>query len=276
MEHVQEAGEVDIQMAEQNIRKYINLALESSDALMLTSHLNLKHRSIWQHSMNVTVLAIQLGQYLNFNEKQLIIIGLCGLFHDIGSLLISKEMFDEHHNRIELMRSHTILGRDILLSCESPWSETVAEVAYSHHEHLNGSGFPRGLSGDQISTYTRMISIIDIYDNLTNTVSTKQPLTHYQAIEKLQTHQDTHLDADLIESFNQCLSTYPVGTMLELNTGEIAVVVEENPQHKLKPKIRLLSKTGNVIPSKKIIDLADDSFQSADCLYEIKAIYHAK
>jgi HD-GYP domain-containing protein (c-di-GMP phosphodiesterase class II) len=269
---VKEGESINMLIAEQAIHDCMLSALRSPDALLLASHLYKKHFAIWGHSMRVSILAISLGRCLNLSEDELMILGLCGMLHDIGALLISKEMLEEEDNKIELMQSHTILGRDILLSCSGEFSEIVAEVAYSHHEYLNGTGFPRGLKNEQISAYTRIITIIDMYVTLTTDGVNDKGLTHYEAILTLLENTDTHLDEVLVDSFSQCIGTYPVGCFVEMNTGEVGIVVEENSEQKLKPKIMLVTTDDKKPRPDYLINLA--ALKDEESLYAINAIVH--
>ena len=270
---VKEGESINMLIAENAIHDCMLSALRSPDALLLASHLYKKHITIWEHSMKVCVLAISLGRYLNLSDDELMTLGLCGMLHDIGSLLISKEMLEESNYAIEKMESHTILGRDILLSCNGEFNDIVAEVAYSHHEYLNGTGFPRGLKNEQISAYTRMVTIIDLYVTLTTDSVNNKALTHYEAMLVLLENADTHhLDEVLVDSFIQCLGTYPVGCFVEMNTGEVGIVVEENPEQKLKPKIMLVTTDDKKPRPDYLLDLA--ALRDTEMLYEITAIVH--
>jgi HD-GYP domain-containing protein (c-di-GMP phosphodiesterase class II) len=271
MSNVKEGETLDMLIAEHAIHDCMLSALRSPDALLLASHLYKKHQSIWEHSMKVSVLAISLGRCLNLSDDELMTLGLCGMLHDIGALLISKEMLEEADNKIEMLQSHTLLGRDILLSCSGEFSETVAEVAYNHHEYLNGTGFTRGLRGKEISAYTRIITIIDLYVTLTS--DTSKSMSHYEAILSLLEHTDVlHLDEVLVDSFSQCIGTYPVGCFVEMNTGEIGIVVEENAEQKLKPKIILVTTDNKKLRPDYLINLA--ALKNEEMLYQIAAIVH--
>lgn len=272
MNTVKEGESINMLIAENAIHDCMLSALRSPDALLLASHLYKKHLAIWEHSMRVSVLAISLGRCLNLSDDELMTLGLCGMLHDIGVLLISKEMLEEVDNKIEMMQSHTILGRDILLSCSGEFTETVAEVAYSHHEYLNGTGFPRGLKNEQISAYARIITIIDMYVTLTTDSANDKGLTHYEAILTLLENTDTHLDEVLVDSFSQCIGTYPVGCFVEMNTGEVGIVVEENPEQKLKPKIMLVTTDDKKTRPDYLINLA--ALKDEENLYAITAIVH--
>jgi HD-GYP domain-containing protein (c-di-GMP phosphodiesterase class II) len=155
-------------------------------------------------------------------------------------------------------------------------AEVAAQVAYCHHERLDGSGFPRGLQGAQISAYTRMISIINVYDNLTATKPGKKPLTHYDAMTVLLENAGTQFDATLVDSFNRCIGTYPVGCVVEMSSGEIAMVVEENEVQRLRPKVMLLTNPDKEKIPKKVVNLAALEFKGDADAYFIKAIVDAE
>jgi HD-GYP domain-containing protein (c-di-GMP phosphodiesterase class II) len=278
MSHVKHGGVVDIIMAKHAVYDCISSILRSPDAMMLLIRLKSKDYSLWQHSMNVSALAISLGRYLNLHDDELMLLGLSGMFHDIGKLRISSTLLENAKTPKELtgiLNSHTTVGRDILLDCMGQLAEVAAQVAYSHHEYLDGSGFPRGLQGAQISDYTRMISIVNIYDNLTSNRVGKKALTHYDAMTVLLDKAGSQLDATLVDSFNRCIGTYPVGCVVEMSSGEIAMVVEENLDQRLRPKVLLLTNHEKVKIPKKVVNLADSEFTSADESYFIKAIVDA-
>lgn len=270
---VKEGGTIDILIARQTIYDCMTSVLRSPDAMQLVMRLKSKHHSSWQHGMNDAVLAISFGRYLNLQSSELITLGLCGLLHDIGNLRISKQALQDSENKKQLLRSHTLLGRDILLNCPGELGKTVAEVAYSHHERLDGSGFPRGLLGKQISPYTRMISIVDVYNSLTNDAKPeKESLTHYDAISLMLKKSDSQFDETLLNAFHQCIGAYPVGCLVEMNSGEIAMVVEVHEELKLKPKVMLLTSANKNPCVKKVINLVENNITSDGNIYFIKGI----
>jgi putative nucleotidyltransferase with HDIG domain len=268
----QDASMIDGQVAESAIQDCMSSVLRSPDAMLLAMKLKGKHHSTWQHCMNVSMLAMNLGRFLNIADEELVTLGLCGMFHDIGNLLISKEELDKAGDKRELIRSHTTLGGDFLSKSGKPLNGEVAEVAYSHHENLDGSGFPRGLKGDQITPYTRIITIVDLYDTLTSDKTNRKGLSHYEAMIKILKEVEAgHLDKMLVDSFNQCIGTYPVGCFVEMNSGEIGVVVEENPEQRLKPIVMLLTTPDKQERPKQLVNLAKASFDGKANTYAIKS-----
>jgi HD-GYP domain-containing protein (c-di-GMP phosphodiesterase class II) len=247
--------------------------LRSPDAMLLAITQEEKQHTLWQQGMNVSVLAISLGRHLNLADEELVTLGLCGMFHDMGMLLISKDDLEKTSDRRELIHSHTLLGGDFLSKCPGQLSHAVAKVAYSHHENLDGSGFPLGLADKDITSYTRIISIASLYNTLTTDTPSRKALSHYAAMAELfKEAEKKHLDKTLVNSFNQCIGTYPIGCYVEMNTGEIGVVVEANIEQRLKPIIMLLTTPDKKERPRQLINLAKASFDGKVNTYSIKSI----
>lgn len=274
---VKEGGNIDGEMAEQAVHDCMESMLRSPDAMMLTMNLKGKHLTTWHHCMNVSVLAISLGRHLNVKDEDLVTLGLAGMFHDIGTLLIPPEELAKAGDKRELIQSHTTLGYELLAQCSGQLGAVVADVAHYHHENLDGSGFPQGLQDEQISAFTRIISIVDFYDTLTSDkVNGQKGLNHYEAMLQLFKRVSAkHFDENLVQSFNQCIGTYPVGSLVELNSGEIAMVVEENIQYRLKPIVMLLTTADKHPCSKQLINLAKSHIDGRENTYAIKRMVRA-
>lgn len=264
---------IDVAVAEQAIHDCMASALRSPDAMLLAMNLKGKQNTVWQQGMNVAVLAITLGRHLNLADEELVTLGLCGMFHDVGMLLISKEAVEKAADKRELIRSHTRLGKEFLSKCSGQLSGIVADVAYSHHENLDGSGFPRGLKDTEINPYTRIVSIASLYNTLTTDTPSRKGVGHYEAMVVLLNEvEKNHLDKTLVNSFSQCIGTYPVGCYVEMNSGEIGVVVEANPEQRLKPIVMLLTTPDKKERPKELVNLAKATFDGKPNTYSIKSI----
>lgn len=275
---LQDAGTgkpIDSHVATGAVYECMRSILRSPDAMMLMTHLRHKDEYTWHHSMNVCVLAISFGRHLNLRYEELITLGLCGMLHDIGKMRIPSDLLKKpevsHPGERELLRAHTVFGYNILLST-SGISKVVAEVARNHHERLDGKGFPRGLTKDQISPFTRMISIVDKYDSITTDRPHRQGKTHLEAINALIDASATEIDERLVSRFIQCIGIYPAGSIIETHNGEIGIVIEVNQQKKLRPKIVLILNKEKKFQSKRVIDLAGPLYDTPDNPYTIRTI----
>ena len=259
------------------VRCCLDSILKTPDALMLMTSLEEKDTYTFQHSLNICILALGLGKHLSLPREELETIGLCGLLHDIGKIHIADAILnkpglfseDEYLN----MKQHPKLGME-LLKYHSSIKEPVIEAAYSHHERLDGKGYPRGLQGNQISPYAKLIAIIDVYDAMTNDRIYKRGKTHFETIN-LMLEQSVHcLDKTLIEAFIRCLSIYPVGSIVELTNGMVALVVEVNELSKLKPKIILLLDELKQPMPERFVDLQKLEVDSDGQPFVIRTIVH--
>lgn len=274
-EAIKHGKSIDMLAAKYAIKDCMYSLLRSPDSLLLINRLKTKRYSTWQHGVNVSVLAMALGRYLNINDEELTILGLCGMFHDVGELVISKKKLEEAGDRRELLRSHTTFGRDILLNNGGTLADVVADVAYSHHERINGSGFPQGLRDEEISPYAQIIGMVDSYDTMITDKKHAQGMTHYEAMTTLLKQTNITFNINLVNSFNQCIGTYPIGSVVEMNTGELAVVVEDNRIEKLRPKIMLVTTADKQKCDKKVVDLFETRALNDGAAYTIKAIVRA-
>lgn len=276
MEEVKSKGTVDIQIAKTSVRECMYSVLRSPDALLLTTQLKDKDRSSWHHSMNTCVYSISLARHLNLRDDEMLTLGLCGLLHDIGKtripqvILSKKTKLDPDEKAI--MRSHTTLGHNIIMSCPGGLSAVIAETAHNHHERIDGRGYPRGLVGAQISPYTRIVTITNMYDALTTDTPDNKGKTHFEAIDIMLSKSRTHLDETLLKAFIQCIGVFPAGSTIEMNTGEIGIVIEVNQKKKLRPKILLLSDENKKPQQEKIVDLAKPEYLEIENPLTVKTI----
>ncbi len=161
--------------------------------------------------------------------------------------LTSKEM--------EIMKTHTTLGKGILLSTESIEQEVI-DVAYAHHERLNSMGYPQGLADDEITHFTKIVSIVDTYDAITSDRVYQRGRLHLDAIKILVNGRKTEFDDHLVLQFVECIGIYPVGNPVEMTNGEVAMVIESNLSDKTKPKVLLLLDEHKKPQKEKLIDLS--------------------
>ena len=260
-----------VKMAKKAVANCVNSVLNAPDALLWMTQL--KNRDLYtsQHSMNVCILAITLGRQINLTTDQLNIVGLCGMMHDMGKMRVPLDILNKpgklEDGELKIMQSHAEIGWQ-LLSESSEMSREAIDVAHSHHEHVDGTGYPRGLSGEKISLYTRIVAIVDMYDAITSDRVYQKGRTHIDAISIMTKLCDTHLDADLTYKFIECLGIYPPGSLVEMTNGEIAIIVEANPT-RLKPKVLLLLNEHKQPQEERMVDLSKVNADNTGQPYKI-------
>lgn len=279
MEKIAMGGGIDSKLAKEAVAECVNSVLHSPDAMLWITQLKNKNEYTAQHSMNVCVLAIVLGRHINLSEEDLNIIGLCGMMHDMGKMLIPLEILDKP-GRLELeeakvMQTHTTLGFELLKSSDDMHPSAI-EAAYNHHERLDGKGYCRQISQSAISTFTRMVTIADVYDAMTSDRVYKKGRTHLETTNTMISMGGSQLDTELVVKFIESIGVYPPGCLVELTNGIVAVVIEVNEKAKLRPKIiTLLDEDKNHAPE-QYIDLSNIIKDKRGNIYTIKGMIRAE
>jgi len=194
------------------------------------------------HSTNVTVLSLILGIRIGLSIDQLKQLGYGALLHDIGKTKVPKEILNKSgiltEEEMETMKSHTIWGFEILKSQGFlPYESCL--VALQHHEKLNGTGYPYSLSAKEIHLFSKITAIVDVYDALTSDRPYRDALLPHLALEYLMGGGDTYFDFNLVREFMKFVSIYPIGTMVELNTKEVGIVIKTYPGQSARPVVRV-------------------------------------
>ena len=279
MEKIAKGGGVDTKLAKEAVAECVNSVLHSPDAMLWLSHLKNKDKYTAQHSLNVCVFAIVLGRHLNFSEKALNIAGLCGMMHDMGKMLIPLTILNKpgklEWNELHIMQSHTTLGHELLQSSDNMHPSAI-ETALTHHERLDGRGYPRQIKPSGISDFAKIVTIVDMYDAITSDRIYQQGRTHLEATHVLTNMSGTHLDPTLVIKFIESLGVYPPGCLVEMTNGAIAIVIECNERVKLRPKIIIILDEEKKPVQEQLIDLSQMIKDKRGEVYTIKGIVRAQ
>ena len=278
MEDVCLGKTITVEIAKKAVAQCVDSILQAPDALLWMTQL--KNRDLYtsQHSMNVCILAIALGRQLNLSIKELNNVGLCGMMHDMGKMSVPLEVLNKpgklEPDELKIMQSHPELGWKLLMSSSDMYVGAI-DVAHSHHERLDGTGYPRKLTAQMITPYTRIVAIVDMYDAITSDRVYQKGRTHLDAINIMTSMCGTHLDSGLTYKFIECLGIYPPGCIVEMSNGEIAIVVEANQKKRLKPKIILLLDEDKNPRTERIVDLSKMDLDASGQDYRITKIVKA-
>lgn len=279
MEKVAMGGGIDSKLAKEAVAECVNSVLHSPDAMLWLTQLKNKDEYTAQHSMNVCVLAIVLGRHINLSEKNLNIVGLCGMMHDMGKMLIPLEILNKpgklEVEELKIMQTHTILGSELLKSSNDMHPSAI-DVAANHHERLDGKGYCRKLSKSSISHFTRMVAIVDMYDAMTSDRVYQKGRTHLEAANAMISASGSHLDPALVVKFIESTGVYPPGCLVELTNGMIAMVIEVNEKTKLRPRIITILDEEKNPATEQVIDLSTMIKDKRGNIYTIKGIVRAE
>jgi len=275
MDDIRFGNQLNTEAAKEAVSQCVDQVLESPDTMLLFTQLKHQDEYTSQHSLNVCILSILLARHLKFSKEKLNEIGICGLLHDMGKLKIPLEILNKPgkltEDEAKIMCKHTTLGRNILMSARNVYTGAV-DVAYTHHEQLDGGGYPRGLKAESIPRYARMISLVDAYDAITSDRVYKEGRLHLEAVKILMHARNTHFDASLVLKFIDCIGIYPVGNAVEMHNGEVGVVIEANPANKTRPKVLMLMNVAKQKIDRFILELDQNPVDSVGARYRVQRV----
>ncbi len=223
--------------------------------------LDLRDKETEGHTRRVTELTERLARAMGIGESELVQIRRGALLHDIGKMKVPNEILNKpgalNEYEYTLMKSHVPHGVDILEK-SSGIPRPAIEVARCHHERYSGSGYSGGLKGDEIGMFGMIGGIVDCYDAISSDRAYHTGMSAHAALKKMYEwrHRDFH--PGMVEQFIQCMGIYPIGSVVELNTGEIGVVVTMNRVRRLKPRVALVLQPDYLpVPGSTTVDLMD-------------------
>lgn len=248
-------------LREMDIDAAMDVAGEITDELSLQGDISVNLVSLrtisdytYKHSVNVAVLSVLTGMGLGFKKPMLKELAAAGLLHDIGKINIPPETMEKAgpltEEEYELIKKHSEFGYEKIKNNISISSKTKMGV-YMHHENYNGTGYPMGLSGDQIYLFAKIIHIADVYDAITSERVYKKAQSPGEAVEFLMKNAGTMFQPEFVKAFITYIPVYPKGRNVVLSDGSTAVVVENRQHHTLYPVVRRLS-------DGKTIDLSEN------------------
>lgn len=217
----------------------------------------------FNHSLNVGILALALGQRIGLDRRSLARLGTSGILHDIGKVEISKELINKVQKLTdqewETLKMHSNFGvREILKTRGLDEISMIAiTVAYQHHWNYDGTGYPLREKEEEPTLFSRVVRICDSYDAMT-TARSYQPIPYlpHFALRVIWSNQNRLFDPILAKVFTQLLGIYPVGSCLELNTGEVGLVMRQNPGNIGSPIVKIIVDRNHEKTDGRTIDLA--------------------
>ncbi len=214
----------------------------------------------YYHSLNVSVLAMMLGREVGLNASELSQLGMGAIFHDIGKMKVPHKVLikADNPNKAELDFIHQHVAYGVETGQKVGLEPGVIRLIAEHHEQVDGSGYPKGLKEDQIHRLSRILSIVNHYDNLCNPINIINALTPHEALSLMYSKQRVRFDQKVLGTFIHCLGVYPPGTLVILNNEIHGMVMSVNPAKPLKPGVVIYDES---VPKEEaiIIDLIEDS-----------------
>ena len=234
--------------------------LRNPDAMVLLSALQERGGYQLGRALNVSIYMIAFARFLGMDAETVERAGMVGLLQDVGMLKVPQEIREKDSRlsgpELELVRSHVALTTAQLRGTPG-LSPEIAEIAALHHERRDGSGYPHGNKGDALGVLGAVAGIVDVFDALTTKRPYAEPMSPSNALNLLHAQRDKAFHPGLIEQFVRCIGFFPVGSVVELNSGEIGVVISQNQLKRLLPRVMVVRDAqGQLLRPQKLLDLA--------------------
>jgi HD-GYP domain-containing protein (c-di-GMP phosphodiesterase class II) len=265
--------------AKKVVAELVESVVRNPDALVWLTQLKNQDEYTALHSIRVCILALTFGRHLELPPEHLNVLGIGALLHDIGKLKIPDAILNKPARLTDaeytIMKTHVPLG--VALLENSPGIPAAAiEVTGRHHERYSGQGYISGYSGDNIGLFGMMGAIVDCYDAVTSDRSYQAGISAYDALALLYKGRNSDFHTGLVEQFIQCMGIYPIGSIVEMSSGSVGVVVSINRARRLKPMVALvLNADKQPYAPATVVDLFSSPLDGAGRPLEIKRILPA-
>lgn len=231
------------------------------DAFNWLLRLRQKDQHSYDHSLRVAMLAAQFGRYAGMSRGDITVLCMGALLKDVGRVRLPRHILrnpDRGPEEEAEYRRFVEYGVEILRSMGNIDPKVISVVRY-HRERLDGTGFPQGVAGSKIPVLARVVGVATVYDAISNPRESREPVAPSRAVSLLYNMRNQAFQEDLVVKFIQSIGLYPTGTVVELTTGDLAVVLEQSPRSRLSPTVAVLDRTGeNLGENCLFVDLQDN------------------
>jgi putative nucleotidyltransferase with HDIG domain len=264
VKHIQRNIEISpkacIEQATLLVDGIVESALSEGDIAIHALNGNRSSDANYQHALNVTVISMILAKSIQMSKEDAQLLGLAAILHDIGKAGISDKILLKKdkltHAEIASYQQHSELGARMIKGIGL--SPRMAKIVLQHHELADGSGYPAGLTAEKTDPLARIIVLANNYDNLCNPLNVSDSRTPYEALAYMFAHQRSKFDEHLLKRLIKSLGVYPPGSVVKLSNEQHAMVISVNPNHPLKPYVKLLQKNTNTEDG-EIVDLRGEA-----------------
>lgn len=242
-DRLKRGGGLDVQLMESAVDSMVDSIFRNREAMGWLARMKVKDDYLYSHSLAASVWALAFGRHLGLDKNTLRSLGMGAMLLDIGKTklpthLLQKSAKPSESEWTELLQ-HVQLGIAIL--DEDPRADACMKtMVRTHHERTDGTGYPNKLSGDSIPLVGRIAGIVDCYDAMTSERAYAKGKSTYDAVRELKRLGKTWFQPELVELFIQAVGVFPTGTLVELNSGEVGIVIAQNRFRRLRPEIMLI------------------------------------
>jgi HD-GYP domain-containing protein (c-di-GMP phosphodiesterase class II) len=243
MQDVRLGEQVKLEKVEPVVEQMTESILRNGGALLSLCRVKNKDDYTFLHSVSVCVLQVSFCHAIGLDPATIHLAGIGGLLHDIGKVRVPDKILNKAgrltDEEFKVMKCHVVESKHIL-DATVDISEVSIQIAYQHHERYDGSGYPEGLKGEAISQMGKMAAICDVYDAITSDRVYHQGMAPHEALRKIFEWSKFHFDPGLVQQFLRTIGIYPVGTLVMLESGRLAIVLEQGEDTLLQPMVKVI------------------------------------
>jgi putative nucleotidyltransferase with HDIG domain len=238
MHSVKMGSAIECKPVVETVEKMVESVFNNADALTSLARLKSFDNYTFTHSVNVSIMCITLARHMGLGKEDIRTLGTGAMLHDIGKMLVPEDLFKKPRTltlaEFQEIMKHAHLGAEIVAKTENIGKDAY-RVALEHHEKYDGTGYPNKLKGSDIHLYARIAGVADTYDAMTSRRIYHDGMAPESALRRIFLLRGRHYESEIVERLVSCLGIYPIGTFVELNTKEMAVVLRQNRGLPLKP-----------------------------------------
>lgn len=247
MHDVRVGKQIEVERCDPLVEDILDSILCVPDALLPLAQVKSRDEYTFQHSVSVAALAVAFGRALDMPRAVIKELAMGGLLHDVGKALVPEALLNKPgkltDGEYSVMKTHARRGAELLRKTPG-----ISEIAYNaaaqHHERFDGSGYPNGLKGAEISLHGQMLAIVNVYDAITSLRIYHKPIPATEALRKMFEWSKVHFNPSLVQAFIKGIGIYPAGSLVRMESGRMGIVREVVPDKLLQPVVKIFFHAG--------------------------------
>lgn len=265
-ESLRNGEQSDMAAVQKAINPLIEGVFRNKEAVAALLRLKESGEYRYHHGVSMAVWAAIVGRHIGLHRHELEKLAVGCAMCDVGMTQLSAKLLEQPENLTEaqqkIIRAHPMMGAQLVSNSKDVDLEIIA-IIENHHERMDGSGYPRGIEGASIPLLARIAGLVDTYDAMITPRPYAQARTSHEATQELLDCKGFQFQESLVEQFVQAIGLFPTGTIVELNTGEVAIVVSQNATRRLKPEVILvLNADKERYEPTRVINLAEQAIDA--------------